>query len=232
MKMCAEDIDFTLIRSQRKTADIVVERNGDVVVRAPETIEAEQIQRVVAERALWVYRALAEWEELNASRSQRSFVQGEGFRYLGRTYRLKLVADANPPLVLKDGRWHLSEDLLEEGPGAARKAFRDYYVRKGEALFHERVAYFAPKIGVTPGPIVVKELGYHWASCGRDGALNFHWKTMMAPQSVVDYITVHELCHLHHRDHSDAFWNEVDKVLPRYQERKDWLRKFGAGLDV
>ena len=56
--------------------------------------------------------------------------------------------------------------------------------------------------------------------------------TLMAPQTVIDYIVVHKLCHLRHRDHSDAFWNEVDKVLPRYRERKDWLRVNGAALDV
>jgi predicted metal-dependent hydrolase len=54
----------------------------------------------------------------------------------------------------------------------------------------------------------------------------------MAPQTVIDYIVVHELCHLRHRDHSDAFWNEVDKVLPRYGERKEWLRSNGAALDI
>lgn len=54
----------------------------------------------------------------------------------------------------------------------------------------------------------------------------------MAPQTVIDYIVVHELCHFRHRDHSDAFWNEVDKILPNYRERKEWLRKNGAALDV
>jgi predicted metal-dependent hydrolase len=55
---------------------------------------------------------------------------------------------------------------------------------------------------------------------------------MMAPPTIIDYIVVHELCHFHHLDHTDAFWNEVDKVLPNYQERKEWLRKNGAGFDV
>jgi predicted metal-dependent hydrolase len=62
--------------------------------------------------------------------------------------------------------------------------------------------------------------------------LNFNWKTVMALQTVIDYIVVHELCHIRHRDHTDAFWNEVDKVLPTFRERKEWLRKNGAALDV
>jgi predicted metal-dependent hydrolase len=119
-----------------------------------------------------------------------------------------------------------------EGDAAARKAFRDFYIAKGIQIFRERVDQLAPLVGVAPGDVSVKELGYHWASCGTGGALNFHWKTLMAPQTVIDYIVVHELCHLRHRDHSDAFWNEVDKVLPRYRERKEWLRVNGAAMDI
>ena len=65
-----------------------------------------------------------------------------------------------------------------------------------------------------------------------NGDLAFHWKCMMAPPTIIDYVVVHELCHAHHRDHTSAFWNEVDKVLPHYLERKDWLRKQGAGMDL
>ncbi|AMU93099.1 metal-dependent hydrolase [Sphingopyxis terrae subsp. terrae NBRC 15098] len=233
MKMCAQDIEFTLIRSERKTADIVIERSGDVIVRAPVGIEDEKIREVVADRALWVHRSLAEWEDLNASRRHRPLVQGQGFAYLGRSYRLKFVPDSDVPLRLKNGRWELSEDFVaRDGEAAARKAFRDYYIAKGMQIFSERLRQLAPLVGVKPGEVAVKELGYHWASCGTGGAMNFHWKTLMAPQTVIDYIVVHELCHLRHRDHSDAFWNEVDKVLPRYRERKEWLRVNGAALDI
>ncbi|MCX5579640.1 M48 family metallopeptidase [Kaistia terrae] len=233
MKMRAQDIEFTLIRSARKTADIVIERSGEVIVRAPDGFDDEEVREAVADRALWVHRSLAEWEDLNSSRRLRPLVQGQGFAYLGRSYRLKFVADADVPLRLKNGRWELSEAFVAtEGEPAARKAFRDFYIAKGFPIFTERVHNLAPLVGVEPGGIAVKELGYHWASCGEGGTLNFHWKAMMAPQTVIDYLVVHELCHLRHRDHSDAFWNEVDKVLPLYRERKEWLRVNGAALDL
>mgnify|MGYP001350226334 CR=1 FL=1 len=230
MRMCAQDIEFTLIRSERKTADIVIERSGEVIVRAPIGVDDDRVREAVADRALWVHRSLAEWEDLNSSRRHRPLVQGQGFAYLGRSYRLKFVNDADAPLRLKNGRWELSEAFgNREGEAAAHKAFRDFYITK---IFTQRVSQLAPLVGVEPGEVVVKELGYHWASCGTGGGLNFHWKTLMAPQTVIDYIVVHELCHLRFRDHSDAFWNEVDKVLPRYRERKEWLRVNGAALDL
>lgn len=226
-------VEFTLMRSDRKTADIVVERTGDVIVRAPKDISEDRIEQAVSNRALWIYRALAEWEDLNAKRPNRSFLQGESLMYLGRNYRLKYSPDTPKPLMLKNNRWVLSEVIMETmGIPGIQKTFRDFYIQKGESILAERVEYFAPKVGVKPGTISVRELGYHWASCGRNAALNFHWKTMLAPMTVIDYIVVHELCHLHHRNHTDVFWNEVDKVLPNYRERKEWLRSNGAALDV
>ncbi len=99
-----------------------------------------------------------------------------------------------------------------------------------KAQVNERVKHFAPKVGVRVTGIEVKDRGYRWASCGTKNVLNFHWKCLMAPPQIIDYIVVHELCHFHHRDRSNAFWNEVDKVMPDYRVRKEWLRKHGASL--
>ncbi|MGO1270961.1 MAG: M48 family metallopeptidase, partial [Pseudomonas helleri] len=118
------------------------------------------------------------------------------------------------------------------GHELAQQIFESFYKEKGLARLSKRVAFFASKVGVTPGNVHVKDIGYRWASCLKNGDLHFHWKCLMAPLTIIDYIVVHELCHLHHRDHSDAFWNEVDKVLPDYRDRKEWLRGRGAGLDL
>ncbi len=103
---------------------------------------------------------------------------------------------------------------------------------EGTRRITERVGYYAPRAGVPAVAVEVRELGNRWASCAPNGALSFHWKCVMAPLTVICYIVVHEVCHLRHRDHTDAFWNEVDKVLPDYRERKEWLRRNGAGLDI
>ncbi|WP_417763526.1 M48 family metallopeptidase [Shewanella sp.] len=76
----------------------------------------------------------------------------------------------------------------------------------------------------------VMELQHHWASCSSKGDLNFHWRCLMAPLAVLDYIVVHELAHRIERNHSSAFWNLVDKVIPDYQKHVSWLKHNGAGL--
>lgn len=229
-----KDIDYQLLPgSPRKTTDIVIERNGVVTVRAPADYTPEQVDAVVDSKRLWIYRNLAEWKDLNTSAVAREWVDGETFLYLGRAYRLSLISGQERALLLKEGRFCLSRAVIERaGTVAARQAFEAYFADKGMQRLRQRVAWFAPKVGVNTAGIKVKEMGYRWASCGKNGTLNFHWKCMMAPPRIIDYIVVHELCHLHHRNHTDAFWNEVDKVMPDYRERKAWLRKHGAGLDV
>lgn len=233
MSYVADAIDYTVVRSGRRTADIVVERTGEVIVRAPVSVGDAELDEIVQTRRYRIRRAQAELRELNASRVLREFRNGETFLYLGRSYRLSLVLDQERPLLLKDGRFSLRRDLVEAGEAKpALAAFRNYYARRGVERIGQRVAYFAPKVGVAVARVDVRELRNRWASCTSTGNLAFHWKCMMAPLTVIDYIVVHELCHLLHNDHSGAFWNEVDKVIPESRARKEWLRANGAMLDL
>jgi len=226
-------IPYKVVRSQRSTADIIIERDGSVLVRAPEWADDEQVENIVESKHYWIFQSLAEWRELNATQVLREYRSGEGFLYLGRAYRLLLTSNQNAPLQLKNGRFMLRRDLVEHGEiAAAKAAFREYYIARGLERICQRVAYFAPKVGIDPTGVDIRELGHRWASCSPSGNLAFHWKCMMAPQTIIDYIVVHELCHFHHHDHTDAFWNEVDKLMPDFQERKEWLRKNGAGFDI
>jgi predicted metal-dependent hydrolase len=227
------DISYGIVRSRRATADIVVERDGHVIVRAPGELPDERIEHIVQSKRYWIYKTLAEWRDLNATRVLREYRNGEGFLYLGRSYRLSLVADQDVPLLLRNGRFCLRRDLMDRGKVAvAKAAFREYFIARGRERLVQRVRYYAPKVGVTPRDIDVRELGHRWATCSPKGNLVFHWKCMMAPPTIIDYIVVHELCHLHSLDHTEAFWNEVDKIMPDYRERKEWLKKNGAAMDL
>ena len=230
------DIEYVLLDgkdSQRKTTDIVIERNGIITVRPPADYSPEMVDAVVNSKRMWIYRNLAEWKDLNANTVNREWVNGETFLYLGRAYRLSLISDQQDALLLKDGRFCLSRDLIElGGVDAAKRAFEQYFMAKGLEHFTNRVKYYSPKVGVTPSDIRIRDMGFRWATCGANGVLSFHWKSMMAPPQIIDYIVVHELCHMRHANHTDAFWNEVDKVMPNFYDRKEWLRQFGASLTI
>lgn len=229
------DIAYKLLPgTDRNTTDIVIERNGVIVVRPPKHLSPERVDAVVEMKRLWIYRNLAEWRDLNAVAVTREWVNGESFLYRGRPYRLSIV-DSELSLKIQDGRFLLSRAIVErEGVEGARRVFEQYYSQRGLELARGRTRYFAPQVGVEVNEIEieVKDIGFKWGRCSPSGKLALHWKCMMAPARIFDYIVVHELCHLTHADHSTAFWNEVDKVMPDFLERKEWLRTHGAGLDL
>ena len=219
---------YTIKRSQRKTLSIYLERDGSICVLAPEGFTDEMIQDIVRQKSYQLYKYLAEREELTATRTFREIASGESFLYLGRNYRLRFIDEQNVPLRLKDGYFL----LRRQDQGRAQEVFKEFYRQKGQQRIADRVNYFKQVMGVDTATIRVMELQNRWASCSANGDLNFHWKCMMAPLTILDYIIVHEMAHLRHDNHSEAFWNEVDKILPDYRERKTWLRFNGAGMDL
>jgi len=208
------DIRYTLKRSKRKTASIYVERDGQVTLIAPEELSVVQIERVLEGKRRWIYQHLAQWQELNANRTERQYVNGEGFLYLGRSYRLKLVRGQKEPLLLKDGHFCLRADL--QPTPTATATFCDFYRDKGLVRINRRVDYFKGLMGVEPRSVKVMDLQNRWGSCTPGGNVNFHWQCLMAPVKVLDYLVVHDLAHLIVPNHSPQFWGEVEKVLTDY----------------
>ena len=94
----------------------------------------------------------------------------------------------------------------------------------------ERVSHFAPLVGVAPGRITVRSQRTRWGSCSANGNLSFNCLLMLCPPEVVDYVVVHELCHRRQMNHSPAFWAEVERILPDYRARKQWLKDNGGAL--
>jgi predicted metal-dependent hydrolase len=113
---------------------------------------------------------------------------------------------------------HLTDEEIRELADKARK------------YIPERVAYFAERMGVTYGRITIRNQKTRWGSCSSKGNLNFNCLLMLTPVEIIDYVVVHELCHRKEMNHSRAFWNEVEKVLPDYREAVRWLKEEGSQI--
>jgi predicted metal-dependent hydrolase len=204
-----------------------VEPNGNITVRAPRNLDLQKIDSIVSLKSGWIYRAISELEELNRTKVHRSLVNGEGYLYLGKNYRLKIEKSPQLPLSLTQGYFVLDKSQISR----AKEHFINFYKEKGKEHITERVEYFRKRIGVEPKTVRIMELRNRWASRSKTG-LNFHWKVMLAPMTVIDYMIVHELAHLKREDHSPQFWEIVESVIPDYDEKKSWLRSNGANLDI
>ena len=226
--MIVSGVDIAIHKSKRKTISIFIERDGSVSARIPEKLSDEEIKDILKAKEYQIFKNLAEWEQLNANAIEREYVNGQSFLYLGRNYRLKLVDEKFNELRFIRNTFLLSK----ENKYNAKEFFVQFYKKKLNSKIHPIIERYKNQLGVQPNQIKVMELQNRWASCMANGNVNFHWKCAMAPIDVLHYIVVHELAHLIHNNHTHAFWNEVDKILPNYDEQVKWLRINGAGMDL
>ena len=219
------DLRFKVVRSpQRRTIELSVERDGALVVRAPEGATVARLEAFIREKRGWLYQKVAEKQLLRQAVPIKEYVSGEGFPYLGRSYRLLLVNTQDVPLLLAAGRFRLLRSEAAHG----RAHFVRWYTEHGRMWLRRRAAALASRFGVEPGRVEVRDLGYRWGSCGKSGTLHFNWATVLLPPGIVDYIVVHELAHRRERNHKPEFWWRVERAMPDYQRRKAWLAERGA----
>lgn len=208
--------------SRRKSADIRVEE-GAVSVVVPVETSLERIDELLASKRRWIKEKIALHQEMSPPSSKR-YVSGEAFSYLGRNYRLKVEKGPFAPVKMIQGRLVVSVPQGSEQPHMICNALVRWYKRQAEVKLRDKVARWAPQVGVDVPAVSVKTFKSRWGSCTAKGELQFNWKIMMSPNRMVDYVVVHELCHLIRHDHSSEFWAEVGRILPDYQECREWLR--------
>jgi predicted metal-dependent hydrolase len=210
---------FEVRRSElRRTLGLTVDRGGELVAHVPAATTAAELAQWISRKLLWVHQKLALKREAAPKRRAPEYVSGEAFSYLGRRYRLKLVAEQDGPLRCEGGRFTLRRDARP-----AEAHFRRWYLQTGTEWLRRRVETLAPRTASKPTRIEVRDLGYRWGSCGKGGVLYFNWKVLQLPVRLLDYVIAHELVHLREGHHGPAFWAALGRAMPDRQERKDAL---------
>ncbi|WP_445402201.1 M48 family metallopeptidase [Zobellella sp. An-6] len=212
---------------RRKTLELTVERDGSLLIATPPGVMVEVLEAFVRSKQPWIYKKLAEKVLMTKQVRHKTFVQGEGHLYLGRHHRLNLVNEQEAPLKWVNGRFHLHQDARPD----ARRHFIRWYSERGKSWLWQRVLDFAPRIDVQPAGLKVQDLGFRWGSCGKGNMLYFHWKTIMLPARIAEYVVAHELVHLHEPNHSTEFWLRLERAMPDYEERKQWLAEHGMDVE-
>jgi hypothetical protein len=178
------------------------------------------ITGVVKDKRKWIARKQRQAQEKYTSITPKRFVEGERFLYLGNPYPLVIGNAANPPLTFANNNFVLSGEYT----GNVRGAFIDWYRQQARSVISERVKRYSSPSGIRYRELKITNAQKRWGSCSAKGNLCFSWRLAMAPREVIDYVVVHELAHLEHKDHSRKFWDRVEKVLPDYRSRRQWLR--------
>ncbi|NPV04762.1 MAG: M48 family metallopeptidase [Syntrophaceae bacterium] len=213
-------MDYTVIRSRRKTIAIEVTREGKVLVRAPLRLAHREVIAFVDRHRDWAARKIAQAGARERCRGPRRFVQGETFYYLGEPHRLRFIGGGGY-LRRENGEFLLGSDLARR----ADVLFRTWYRARAREVLEERVGELSRRMGLAVRGVRITDAKERWGSCSASGTLNFSWRLVMAPPGIIDYVVVHELAHLAEMNHSRRFWACVARILPDHRERRRWLRE-------
>ena len=221
-----------IIRSnKRKTAAIKIQK-GKVYVMVPAALTRSAIEALVAQKSRWIKEKLAIQQQIIAI-EPKAFISGESFSYLGRQHPLKIETGRYPLIKLHQDELVVSvRDKTADNAPAIKQLLIKWYKQQAESELTAKTERYAGIIGVKPASITIKSFKARWGSCSISGGIQYNWKIIIAPDRIVDYVVIHELCHILHHNHSPAFWAAVARHCQEYRDRGAWLKMNGARLEI
>ena len=228
-----QTIEFEVTYRNRKTIEIGVEPPETITVVAPEGIEDNELLRYVKSKSKWIVQKLYEIRAIQSQHLNREYVNGEAFMYLGRNYSLRVVEDQNMKKAvtkLYQGKFIITASNTDQLK--LKASMETWFRQKTFEKVEERINYYQKYFDVEPSCFKVKEQKKRWASCTTKRELLFNWRCVMAPSFALDYIVAHEMCHMVYMDHSREFWSLLNRIMPDYEKRREWLKNYGIKMDL
>ena len=223
-------VEYTLIQSTRQNVLLQTLPGQGIRVYAPRAMRLRDIDQLVRDRAGQLTEMQRQVDaRLEADRRAHPVTDGSPILIEGRRCLLRLMRGARVKGEVVGDEYRLTLPRPEED-AAVRGAIRATLSGMALARIRERLAYYAPRVGKTPGRVTIREQKTRWGSCSSKGNLNFNWKLIMAPPQCLDYVVIHELCHLHEFNHSPRFWSLVAAQMPDYEPWKKWLKTHAEDL--
>ncbi len=221
---------LTLEKSQRRSIAIGVYSDDRITVRAPLRVSLRDIERFVIEKTPWIQKRLEHNRRHREKFPPMTCKEGDSILYLGQDYRLTLLKEKKQKVWLDQNQLCLSLKQDSAPKETVIKLLHQWFKAQATDILQDRVDLYAPLIPKPFKGIRFRRMKSRWGSCSYHGELCFNWLLIMAPIEVVDYVVIHELCHLVHHNHSQKFWNLVHTYMPDYKQHKEWLKQHGNRL--
>jgi len=227
-----ELIRYHVLQRSNDNGKVLIKVHDDlrVVAHAPESATLEDVRDALRKKAGWVWRQLERFRQQQADRRPRQYLSGESHFYLGRRYLLKvLVSDEKPGIKLWRGRFQVIVASYDWQLASEREAVKAlmhrWYRQKAEVVFRQRIQALLPKVPwVESMPeLHVQFMQKRWGSCSAECVLTLNTHLIKAPRDCIDYVILHELCHLREHNHSERFYRLLKTVMPDWQARKTYL---------
>lgn len=229
MKLQVENRMFNcqVKRSKRKNVQIRMLSVDQIQVSAPMRMTVTELEKMILTKAKWIIRQATRLAALSTLTVNSAITEGAQVLYLGNPYTITLKHDNKPDVYCYNNMMVIS---CSDDSKPADVILKDWYINSAATLFKEKTAFWAPRLGVNPQRITIKDQKTRWGSCSSKGNINYNWRVVMAPPAVLDYLVVHELSHMLVPNHSQKFWQLVETVLPGYKNYRKWLKDNGRLL--
>lgn len=218
-------IEYHLTFVNRKTLGISVLPDLTVEVKAPLDSEFDIVEARVRQRANWILRQQRELERYLPHVPPRQYVSGETHRYLGRQYRLKVVEAEREWVKLNRGYLQVAT-ADKTNSDRVRELLDGWYLKQAKRVFHERLDAVFPRVerlGIPYPELIIRRLQARWGSCSPNGVITLNLTLIQTPKACIDYVILHELCHIQENNHSAAFYKLLGHVLPDWERRREEL---------
>ncbi len=211
-------------RSNRRQLLIRIEPEGTVHVSVPLRCPQGDVEKFLLKKTGWILRKSQEQRVRFEQISRKKFADGQDFFFLGRKYPLSIAAGGKACIDF-DGQQWLVRMPSGKGPENIKAMLIAWYRTQAEEMLAGRVFHYSRIMGLQPDIVRIRTQKRLWGSCDQNKrAIHLNWQLIMSPLSVIDYVVVHELCHLKIADHSRRFWREVAKIVPDYKIKHRWLK--------
>lgn len=220
-------IDYKITYSDRKTLGITVTPESEVLIKAPLNAKKERIQEILYKRAPWILKQQSFFLSFQPRAAERRFVSGETHLYLGRQFRLKVILSKDESVKLLHG------ELVVKSPNSARvkPLVKAWYLAKAKEKFQELSEKWIERFKtekVEPSRLVLREMPLRWGSCTPKGKIILNPELIKAPRGCIEYVIIHELCHLVYQNHSADFFRLQTRYMPDWEKWKERLEQFLA----
>jgi len=222
--LAGQRIDYHLRRSQRRTIGLAIDHRG-LRIGAPLRARQADIESLIRQHGQWVLDKLATWRARPAP-EKLAIRDGLQLSILGQPLIVTVTPIGRPRWQWVDDRLHLWPSPTTDAATLLERALRD----KARQVFTERLAHYAPALGVAQPPLRLSSARTRWGSCSRHGAIALNWRLVFMPPPIVDYVVCHELAHLREMNHSPRFWSVVEQLYPDWHARRLELRQLGRVL--
>ncbi|MBQ8292124.1 MAG: M48 family metallopeptidase [Clostridia bacterium] len=213
-----------IIRSARKTLAVSVDPFGRVTVRAPKSCSEERIFSFLRKKEAWILRTKSKMQRAGIDLPPEN-LDGYAFLLLGQRYEITLVNERFVRLDDMQKRIYLPEKK-------AKDRLVQWLKENAKRILSTVTERKAREMQTSYKSVTVNSARGRWGSCSYDNALHYSFRLLFAPKDVVEYVVVHELAHTKHKNHSAAFWQEVEKYVPDYREKRKWLKDRGILMQV